>query len=131
MSRKFSSSVRKAAQLRAGGRCQLCGRTKPSVCSYIHSKSPKIKHARAGSIADKAYDDNYVKSLNNAVVLCTNCSFEVNSKEGLQIVDVKYLESLNTDSQSCTSLIRYRDKWVRCHQRRANINSYRCWEHLD
>lgn len=138
--REFNAETRNQERIAANKACRICGKKENLEwlqCAHIYTLSINQKWERAGGDAKKWYNDNYVKSIDNCVLLCKTHHTRIDSKLGLQKVDVEYLESLKTDVNHCTALIGHaKGHWRRCQKKngrgnsRAKGNGYRCGIHL-
>lgn len=139
--REFSADVRKAERTAAGSACRICGKSKDSEWlqhAHIYTLSLYPKWQRAGSNQKTWENDRYVSSVDNCLALCKTHHGKIDSELGLQKVTVQYLESLKTDSTSCTALIGpVNGEWRRCRKTngqgnsRAKGNGHQCALHLE
>jgi hypothetical protein len=131
--REFSDDVRQQELEHAGEHCRMCGgRSLGAMYEYCHiySNSTLQEWRRQGTDDHKWYDDGYVSSWANCLVLCKNCHECINFHGGRERCSVDYLESLKSDSTHCTALIRAGTLYRRCKKIRQS-NSYRCRFHSD
>lgn len=139
--REFSAEVRKDERIAAGNACRICGKSKDLEWlqhAHIYTLSFHPKWERTGSDARKWHNDYYVSSYDNCLALCKTHHGKIDSELGLQKITVQYLESLKTDSTSCTALIGpINGEWRRCKKKngrgnpKAKGNGYRCALHLE
>lgn len=102
MSRDFPKSVKEKAKESANNTCQICGLQNELHVCHIVTSSLKPAWMRRGTQKYLYYDNIYVKSLDNAIVLCKNCHHKVDHNGGLDRYPVDYLRGLKINKSCCT-----------------------------
>lgn len=126
--REFSDEVKAAEWKAAGERCRICGcgeGTEWLQYAHILSVSLSFDWMRVGTELVNWRDDAHVSGGQNCLLLCKAHHSQCDSKEGLKLCSVSYLESLKSDGRTCTALSR---TGRRCIRRRLD-GSYRCQVH--
>lgn len=130
--RDFSLAVKQEERLAANFACRICGRKDNLECAHIYSVSRSSAWKRTGSIYNREIDDNFVSSVENCVLLCSDHHQRIDSKIGIEKCTVDYLMSLRNSLTQCTALIDGSSgEWRRCKNRNTRIKdgNYRCPRH--
>jgi len=134
--REFTVDVKRGEKIAANYQCRICGAKKsqcPLECAHIYTLT-KTDAWQRSSKSNKDKDDEYVKSIDNCLLLCKFHHERIDSPEGLKRCTVEYLESLKKDVTSCTALVRDGDSWRRCKAKNSRgdcSGSYRCKNHIN
>lgn len=127
--REFSSQVKSKEYELSNGKCRICGLTTfdGEWLQYAHILSVSINSnwRRCETDMNKWKDDGYVSSFDNCLLLCKPHHCQCDSKDGLTVCNVKYLQSLKNSNLICTALTKNGN---RCSKKRA-LNSFRCPTH--
>lgn len=137
--RDFSPEVKQAEFEASSGCCRICGTSSSSDSSscgssssgeflqfaHILSHSLSFDWMRVGTELFEWKDDDFVKSLENCLLLCKPHHSQCDSKEGLKACTVSYMKSLKNNTKLCTALTK---SHKRCSKSRIQ-DSFRCSTH--
>ena len=129
--REFSPEVRKQEKINANYACRICGSTKeqlPLQLAHIYTLSLNSQWKRTGTDDQKWSDDKYIKSYQNALLLCIHHHKKIDSEQGLIKCSVAYCQSLKSNLTTCTALITNKGKYRRC---KLKSKHYRCHLHVE